>query len=324
MRSFFIPSRIDFTKQKDKPKGYEKMIESKTNEYDVAIRPIARVFPALCSVPQSIKLVAEEIRIKCGTPLIIRSGDQNHVIQATADSALINECISAICQNSVHTYEKDIANGFITLYGGHRAGICGSAVYNDDGLHAIKNISSVNIRIARQHCGSAKDLLTLFDDNNASKGLLIIGRPLSGKTTVLRDLCRSIGGRFRISLIDERHEIAAVYDGKPCLDVGLMTDVFSGYGKSDGIIRAIRCMSPDYIVTDELGVDAESIRQLINSGVGLIMTAHADSIETALANEGIKAIVDSGAIQHIALLRNHRITAVKQIITPEVMAECTL
>ena len=215
------------------------MIESKTNEFDTAIRPIARIFPALRSVPQSLKSTAEEIRIKCGTPLIIRSGDQNHVIQATADSALINECISAICQNSVHTYEKDIANGFITLYGGHRAGICGSAVYNDDGLHTIKNVSSVNIRIARQHCGSAKDLLTLFDDNNASKGLLIIGRPLSGKTTVLRDLCRSIGGRFRLSLIDERQEIAAVYEGKPCLDVGLMTDVFSGYDKSDGIIRAV-------------------------------------------------------------------------------------
>ena len=224
----------------------------------------------------------------------------------------------------MHTYEKDIANGFITLYGGHRAGICGSAVYNDDGLHAIKNISSVNIRIARQHCGSAKDLLTLFDDNNASKGLLIIGRPLSGKTTVLRDLCRSIGGRFRLSLIDERQEIAAVYEGKPCLDVGLMTDVFSGYDKSDGIIRAVRCMSPDYIVTDELGADAESIRQLLNSGVGLIMTAHADSIETALANGGIKAIVDSGAIQHIALLQNHRITAVKQIITPMINAGCTV
>lgn len=128
----------------------------------MAIRPIARIFPALRSVPQSLKSTAEEIRIKCGTPLIIRSGDQNHVIQATADSALINECISAICQNSVHTYEKDIANGFITLYGGHRAGICGSAVYNDDGLHTIKNVSSVNIRIARQHCGSAKDLLTLL------------------------------------------------------------------------------------------------------------------------------------------------------------------
>lgn len=300
------------------------MIESKTNEFDTAIRPIARIFPALCSVPQSLRSTAEEIRIKCGAPLIIRAGDRNHIMQVTADSALISECISAICQNSVHTYEKDIANGFITLYGGHRAGICGSAVYSGDRLHTVKNISSVNIRIARQHYGAARDLLPLFDDENKSRGLLIVGRPLSGKTTVLRDLCRSIGGRFRISLIDERQEIAAVYDGKPCLDVGLMTDVFSGYGKSDGIIRAVRCMSPDYIVTDELGADADSIRQLINSGVGLIMTAHADSIEAALANAGIKAIVDSGAIQHIALLKNHRITAVKQIITPEVMAECTV
>lgn len=140
------------------------MIESKTNEYDVAIRPIARVFPALCSVPQSIKLVAEEIRIKCGAPLMIRTGDQNHIMQVTADSALISECISAICQNSVHTYEKDIANGFITLYGGHRAGICGSAVYSGDRLHTVKNISSLNIRIARQHYGAARDLLPLFDD----------------------------------------------------------------------------------------------------------------------------------------------------------------
>ena len=299
------------------------MIESKTNEFDTAIRPIARIFPALCSVPQSLKSTAEEIRIKCGAPLIIRSGDRNHIMQVTADSALISECISAICQNSVHTYEKDIANGFITLYGGHRAGICGSAVYSGDGLHAVKNISSVNIRIARQHYGAAKDLLPLFDDDR-SRGLLIVGRPLSGKTTVLRDLCRSIGGQFRISLIDERQEIAAVYDGKPCLDVGLMTDVFSGYDKSDGIIRAVRCMSPDYIVTDELGADADSIRQLINSGVGLIMTAHADSIENAYRNDGIKAIIDSGAIQHIALLQEHRITAVKRIITPGIKAECTV
>ena len=83
-------------------------------------------------------------------------------------------------------------------------------------------------------------------------------------------------------------------------------------------------MSPDYIVTDELGADADSIGQLINSGVGLIMTAHSDCIETALANDGIKAIVNSGAIQHIALLRNHRITLVKQIITTGARAECTL
>lgn len=292
------------------------MIESKTSEYDIAIRPISRIFTGLASVPQPIRQNAEEIRIKCGAPIIIRTAKENHIMQMTADSELISECVSALCQNSVHTYEKDIANGFITLYGGHRAGLCGTAVYGKDGLQTVKNISSINIRIARQHFGAAKDLLPLFDNNRRSKGLLIVGKVLSGKTTVLRDLCRSIGGMFRISLIDERHEIAAVYDGKPCLDVGLMTDVFSGYQKSDGMIRAVRCMSPDYVVTDELGADYDSIRQLVNSGTGLIMTTHADSIEQACRNESIKSVIDSGAIQHIALVHDHRIKAVKQLITP--------
>ena len=249
---------------------------------------------------------------------------QNHITQITPDSEMLAECISAICQNSLHTYEKDIANGFITLYGGHRAGLCGTAVYGNGGLQTVKNFSSINIRIARQHYGAARDLLPLFESKCRSRGLLIVGRALSGKTTILRDLCRCIGGMFRVSLIDERQEIAAVYNGKPCLDVGLMTDVFSGYGKSDGIIRAVRCMSPDYIVTDELGADAESIRQAVNSGSGLIMTAHADSIEEAYRNEGIRTVIDSGAIQHIALVQSHRITAVKQLIAAEANAVCTI
>lgn len=302
----------------------KKMIESKTCEYDTAIRCAVRIFPGLASVPNAIRQTAEEIRIRSGYPIIIRTGMQNHITQITPDSEMLAECISAICQNSLHTYEKDIANGFITLYGGHRAGLCGTAVYGNGGLQTVKNFSSINIRIARQHYGAARDLLPLFESKCRSRGLLIVGRALSGKTTILRDLCRCIGGMFRVSLIDERQEIAAVYNGKPCLDVGLMTDVFSGYGKTDGIIRAVRCMSPDYIVTDELGADAESIRQAVNSGSGLIMTAHADSIEEAYRNEGIRTVIDSGAIQHIALVQSHRITAVKQLITAEANAVCTI
>ena len=285
------------------------MIESKTCEYDTAIRCAVRIFPGLASVPNAIRQTAEEIRIRSGYPIIIRTGMQNHITQITPDSEMLAECISAICQNSLHTYEKDIANGFITLYGGHRAGLCGTAVYSNGGLQTVKNFSSINIRIARQHYGAARDLLPLFESECRSRGLLIVGRALSGKTTILRDLCRCIGG---------------MYNGKPCLDVGLMTDVFSGYGKSDGIIRAVRCMSPDYIVTDELGADAKSIRQAVNSGSGLIMTAHADSIEEAYRNEGIRTVIDSGAIQHIALVQSHRITAVKQLITAEANAVCTI
>lgn len=137
------------------------MIESKTCEYDTAIRCAVRIFPGLASVPNAIRQTAEEIRIRSGYPIIIRTGMQNHITQITPDSEMLAECISAICQNSLHTYEKDIANGFITLYGGHRAGLCGTAVYGNGGLQTVKNFSSINIRIARQLYGAARDLLPL-------------------------------------------------------------------------------------------------------------------------------------------------------------------
>lgn len=157
------------------------MIESKTCEYDTAIRCAVRIFPGLASVPNAIRQTAEEIRIRSGYPIIIRTGMQNHITQITPDSEMLAECISAICQNSLHTYEKDIANGFITLYGGHRAGLCGTAVYSNGGLQTVKNFSSINIRIARQHYGAARDLLPLFESECRSRGLLIVGRALSGK-----------------------------------------------------------------------------------------------------------------------------------------------
>ena len=286
------------------------MIESKATDYDTAIGSVARIFPQLALQPLKVKQTAEEIRIKAGAPIIIRSGSENSVLQTNASQSQIEECIAAFCRNSVHAYEKDIASGFITLKGGHRAGICGTAVYSGGSIRNIKNISSVNIRIARQHTGTADGIVGLFEGQHASHGLLIAGKPLSGKTTVLRDLCRQLGGRYRISLIDERDEIAAVYDGVPTLDVGLMTDVFSGYQKDDGILRALRSMSPDYVFMDELGADSQRIIQLANCGVGLVMTAHADSIDKLCENRQIRLLCDCGAVEHIAFINNHRITAV--------------
>ena len=286
------------------------MIESKATEYDTAVQSIVRIFPQLAVQTVKVKQTAEEIRIKAGAPIIIRCGRENSILQTTVTQSQIEECMAAFCRNSVHAYEKDIAGGFITLKGGHRAGICGTAVYSGDSIRNIKNISSVNIRIARQHNGTADELVCLFEGDHATRGLLIAGRPLSGKTTILRDLCRQIGGRFRISLIDERDEIAAVCDCLPTLDVGLMTDVFSGYLKDDGIIRAIRSMSPDYVFMDELGVDSQRIIQLVNCGVGLVMTAHADSVDNLLENRQIQLLTDCGAVEHIAIVDNHRITAV--------------
>ncbi len=291
------------------------MIFTKKNEYDSAVDGILHIIPSLGSQPQEIKASAEEIRLRAGQPIVIRCGKYNHVLQVHITYPDIESCVAAFCRQSVHSYEKELSQGYITLKGGHRAGFCGTAVYTDGAVSFIKNISSVNIRIARCHTGCADSLSCLFFGASQPKGLLVIGKPLSGKTTILRDLCRSIGTRYRLSLIDERGEIAAVSDGEAQFDVGLLTDVFSGFLKDDGIIRAVRTMSPDYVVLDELGADFKSIECCINSGTGIIMTAHADGTEQALDNLPIRSFLASGAISHIAVLSSHKIGCIERVIT---------
>ncbi len=282
------------------------MIGSKKNEYDSALNTVVRFIPELAGVSGEIKASAREVRIRAGRPTVISCGGYDHMLQNKVSAKTVESCVSAFCESSVHSYEKELAQGYITLKGGHRAGFSGRAVYSGDKVTLIKNISSINIRIARSHVGCADKLAEIFTEKNSVKGLLIIGRPLSGKTTVLRDLCRTLGGRYKLALIDERDEIAAVTDGIPQLDVGVNTDIFSGFCKDDGIIRAIRCMSPDYVVTDELGADISVIEQCLNCGVGLIMTAHCEDLSEMYLNRDIKRLTESGAISHAAALSMDR------------------
>ncbi|MBQ8410379.1 MAG: hypothetical protein IJX15_01415, partial [Ruminiclostridium sp.] len=139
-------------------------------------------------------------------------------------------------------------------------------------------------------------------------------RPLTGKTTVLRDLCRIIGDRHRLAIIDERNEISACYEGINQLSTGDLSDVFTGFNKQDGIERAVRTMSPDYVVLDELGADIESIRSLMNCGVGIIMTAHLQSERELINNDAVKSLKEIGALSHIAMLSDNVKCVIDRII----------
>ena len=289
------------------------MIRSKKNEFDTACESIIHIIPALMTIPCEIKEKATEIRLKTGQAIRVRYDDTYYVLQTMFTLQMAKECIEAFCRYSMHNYEKDIANGFITLKGGHRAGFSGSAVYTDDKLSYIKNISSVNIRIAREHIGCSDVLSELFERERV-KGLLIVGKPLSGKTTILRDLCRIIGDKYRLAVIDERNEIAACYEGVNQLSTGSLSDIFTGFEKNDGIERAIRTMSPDYIVLDELGADLDNIENMLNSGVGLIMTAHACGEKEIRNNYNVKALMNFNAISHIAVLSESKKGKIDKVV----------
>lgn len=256
-----------------------------------------------------------EIRLRTNRPISISSFGKNYYVTEngglTTHKTLgiisrkddINECFRAICDYSIHSYKNEISEGFITLEGGNRVGICGTAVLSGQCVETLKYINGLNFRIAGQVVGCSEEICNrLYDTNIVS--LLIIGPPLSGKTTILKDMCRILGEKYKISVIDERSEISAVYHGVSQNDIGTLTDVFDGYPKGEGITSAVRVMSPEIIICDEVGgkKDCEAILDSINSGVKFIASVHGSSIEEILKRSNIAKLISNGIFQYGVLL----------------------
>lgn len=240
-----------------------------------------------------------EIRLRAGRPCVcVNIFGEMKPCSEKISAEKIAECFAEICRYSVYSFESEIAQGFITLDGGHRVGICGTAVIKNGKIASIKDISGLNIRIARQRLGCADELY----ERVFSRGLhslMLGGKPLSGKTTMLRDLARILGERHRVVLIDTRGELSASVRGTPSFDIGLNTDALCGIEKSDGIMLALRTLSPEIIICDEIGSDGEAIEQAMFCGVRIVASAHADSIEQLKkrpATRGILPFFERAAI----------------------------
>ena len=273
---------------------------------------------AVNSIPEIERMRIQEIRLRLGRKLTASVFGKEYFI--TEHGRLMSEetCAVEITQedidftykralgNSLHSYQREISRGYITAEGGNRFGFCGTAVLNPSEnyrIETIKNISSINIRIAREVFGSGQVIYQkAFSDGPAS--LIIAGPPSSGKTTVLRDICRLLGTSTRISLIDERNEISATKDGYPQNSVGAMADVFNSYNKYEGIMTAVKVMSPVMLICDEIGSkeDAKALEYAINSGVKLIATCHASSYEELKRRSVISKLIKDKAFDYGAIL----------------------
>lgn len=247
-----------------------------------------------------------EIRIRVNKPIILKTFSNDIVIDnIKIDKETINKIFECICGNSVYAFTDEISNGFITIFGGHRVGIAGKPLYKDGKIYNIKDISSLNFRVARQIIGSGDKVINLIKENGNFENTLIISPPGIGKTTILRDIVRQISNSgYEVSLIDERTEIAACFNGVPQNDVGQRTDVMDGVNKDDGIKMMVRAMRPDFIATDEIGTDddADAIMYAINSGVKVIATAHGSKIQDLNRSEKLKKLIELGLFKKVVVM----------------------
>ena len=239
---------------------------------------ILRYFPCNISnllkkeINEDIKKYIQEIRIRCNRPIILKLKNEDKIIDYKINQSDLLQVLEKICNNSIYAYKNQICNGFITVKGGHRIGITGTAVIEDEKVINLKYINGINFRIAREVFNCSEKIIEQIIDkeNNTIYNTLIVSPPGKGKTTILRDTIRKISNGIpeinfhgkNCGVVDERGEIAAMYKGIPQNDIGIRTDIIENISKSKGIKILIRSMSPEIIACDEIGSkeDIEAIK----------------------------------------------------------------
>ena len=243
-----------------------------------------RLKMCLYRVPDCIKSVTTEIRVKVGEPVVIITTDSSYyltdrgVTDNIKDGFIIerkefNECIKRMCGYSFFAYENQINNGYITLKNGHRVGICGS-FSNTGCISSCDYVFSLNVRISRYIKSFGKEIADRFwrERNH----LLISGKPATGKTTLIRDIASCLSDKkVKVCVADERNEIAANCLGERGFSLGAYCDIISNCPKRTAAEIAIRSMSPDVLIFDEISFsDCDVLQKVANSGVTIIATFH--------------------------------------------------
>lgn len=258
----------------------------------------------------------QEIRIRSDSNIFVLTSDKEIVINYKVSNNIIKSIVQRMSSYSLYAFEEELKQGFLTIKGGHRIGVAGEWVNDHGKIKTIKNISSINIRFAREIQGCSKDVLPEIVEHGEVLNTIIISPPKCGKTTILRDLCRNISNGNKnlnlagkkVSVIDERSEIAACYLGVPQMNVGIRTDVFDNCLKSEGLLMAVRSMSPDVVICDEIGTynDCEALLNVFNCGVSIIATLHGKDLKDLENREGLRRLIDNDVLDRVIVLSNRK------------------
>lgn len=237
----------------------------------------------------------EEIRMRANRRCSLVVSGKNLMLETVLDRAELEAVLEGMCQGSLYAFSDTINQGYISLPGGVRVGVCGRAGCEGDRIIGIYEVSSLSVRIPHKSRPQGEEICRLLHSFDRTSGVLIYSPPGIGKTTLLRSVAVMLSsGAWRVGasplrtvVIDTRGELAFASEGSD-----LCLDVLSGYPRRRGIEIATRCLNAEVIICDEIG-DYEEAMSLVashNCGVPLIASAHAGSVEQLLSRTGLRLL----------------------------------
>lgn len=220
-----------------------------------------------------------------------------------ADGDAVRKTLSAAAGGSTYAYEKELSFGFLPLSNGIRMGVAGDVTQKSDGSLCLTEIRSLVFRLPQGE-PSACPLYAFY--KRAKGGILLFAPPGGGKTSLLRAFVGLAAKEERVALIDTREEFSF---SSPAL----LLDHLTGYPKAEGAELAVRTLSPELLVLDELGAkEASALASLVSFGVRTVATAHAEECGELLSSKPLSSLFSAGIFTHLWDVRAARAYPVRQ------------
>ncbi len=255
----------------------------------------------------------QEIRIRKNQPIQVcykgkmielKSDAGLYLKSICANAEMIEYIISLATKQSIYAFDEQIKNGYIVTENGIRIGLCGTAVMHKDEIKFIKKITSLNIRLGHNIIGCSNEIISYIASSSRVKNTLILSSPGEGKTTLLRDIICKLSNEYNIPnimVIDEKFEIAGENQK---FNLGKNVDTMQGSDKRFAFFEAIKVMSPNVIVTDELISlnDIEGVKFAIKSGVSVVATVHAKNLDDLKSKKYFETIMSDRYFERFIVL----------------------